>query len=206
MHKIVRRPDHLFHGPTEQMTATAAQQGVAAVSQQLFDKVTRYHAAIGAEVSSSELTRLETKLIKEGQEACFRQEWEEALNLFTHALAVVEKGKTDLGTDTGNRGTLVHNVAFCLHCMGEFEAAKAYYEQSLECFKNAPLEVPMTKKVLNGVLYPERLLFELLYGGLNHNRAQMTKARVSPGLSLHTRTHCPAAARSMSPLPNRRAS
>ena len=43
----------------------------------------------------------------------------------------------------GGRGTLVHNIAFCLHCLGEFEAAKAYYEQSLELFTriNVPTQM-----------------------------------------------------------------
>lgn len=152
------------------------QQGVAAVSEQLFARVTHYHAAIGADVSTSELAKLEAKLLEEGRTACYKQEWDEALNLFTHALAVFEKSKTEMATDSGNRGTLVHNIAFCLHVMGEFEAAKAYYEQSLECFQK--IQLPMYQKVINGLLYPERLAFEALYGGLNHNRIQMTKERL----------------------------
>ena len=154
----------------------ATQHGVAVVSEQLFEKVTRYHAAIGADVCTSELARLENKLLEEGREACLKQQWEEALNLFTHALAVIEKSKTGMAADAANRGTVVHNVAFCLHAMGEFEAAKAYYEQSLECFQN--IQVPVYQKVINGLLYPERLAFEAVYGGLNHNRIQMTKERL----------------------------
>jgi len=90
--------------------------------------VTRYHAAIGADVGKAELTRLENKLLEEGRTACYKQQWEEAVNLFTHALAVMEKIQTDM--DSGNRGTLVHNIAFCLHNMGEFAAAKAYTTSS----------------------------------------------------------------------------
>ena len=156
--------------------AAARQLGVEAVSQQLYANVTRYHAAIGADVSTTELASLEAKLLEEGRAACYKQQWEEALNLFTHALAVTEKSKTEMSSDTGNRGTLVHNIAFCLHVMGEFEAAKAYYEQSIECFKK--VHVPVYQKVLHGIMYPERLAFELLYGGLNHNRIQMTKERL----------------------------
>ena len=49
-----------------------------------------------------------------------------------------------MSADTGNRATLVHNIAFCLHALGEFDAAKAYYEQSLEGFKN--VNVPFSTK------------------------------------------------------------
>ena len=153
-----------------------SQRGVAEVSQILFDSVTRYHAAIGPGVNSSELAKLESKLLEEGRQACYKQLWDEALNLFTHALAVTEKAKTEMSADTGNRATLVHNIAFCLHALGEFDAAKAYYEQSLEGFKN--VNVPFSTKVLQGLLYPERLICEAIYGGLNHNRIQMTKERI----------------------------
>ena len=116
------------------MTA-AAQQGVEAISSALYDKVTHYHAAIGHNVSQSELKTLENKLLDEARKACLAQKYEEAVNLFTHALAVTEKSKTGVHDDAGGRGTLIHNIAFCLHCMGEFDAAKAYYEQALELFK-----------------------------------------------------------------------
>ena len=44
-----------------------SQRGVAEVSQQLFDSVTPYHAAIGPGVNSSELAKLESKLLEEGR-------------------------------------------------------------------------------------------------------------------------------------------
>ena len=158
------------------MASNRLPAGVQVVSSSLYEKVTTYHAAIGADVSQSDLTKLENKLLEEARKCCMAQNWEEALELFTHALAVSEKSKTGMGGDVGGRGTLVHNIAFCLHCMEEFDAAKAYYEQSLECFKKVSL--PMHQKVINGLLYPERLAFELVYGGLNHNRIQMTKERL----------------------------
>ena len=127
-----------------------------------------------ADVSTYELTKLEAKLLKEASKECFAQNWEEALLLFTNALAVSEKTKSC--ADPGTRGTFVHNIGFCLHCMGEFEAAKAYYEQSIECLQK--VQFPLHTKVLNGILYPERLFFEAIYGGLNHNRIQMTKERL----------------------------
>ena len=148
--------------------------GVQRVSAKICDSVQQYHAQIGANVAMSELTALEAKLLKEASKECYAQNWEEALNLFTNALAVSEKTKSC--ADPGTRGTFVHNIGFCLHCMGEFEAAKAYYEQSIECLKK--VDPPLHRKLLNGVLYPERLVFEVIYGGLNYNRIQMTKERL----------------------------
>ena len=148
--------------------------GVQRVSAKICDNVQQYHAHIGANVAMSELTALEAKLLKEASKECYAQNWEEALNLFTNALAVSEKTKSC--ADPGTRGTFVHNIGFCLHCMGEFEAAKAYYEQSIECLKK--VDPPLHRKLLNGVLYPERLVFEVIYGGLNYNRIQMTKERL----------------------------
>ena len=55
-------------GPMTAVTASpATQHGVAVVSEQLFEKVTRYHAAIGADVCTSELARLENKLLEEAR-------------------------------------------------------------------------------------------------------------------------------------------
>ena len=95
------------------------------MSERLFNRVTLYHATIGADVSVMELERLETKLLDEARQMCLKHNWEEALEHFTHALAVNEKRRTGPSGDAGGRGTLVHNIAFCLHCIGEFEAAKA---------------------------------------------------------------------------------
>ena len=148
--------------------------GVAQVSARIYDRVQQYHAQIGAAVPLAELSALESKLLREASKECYAQHWEEALHLFTNALAVSEKTKSC--ADPGTRGTFVHNIGFCLHCMGEFEAAKAYYEQSIECLKK--VQPPMSTKLMNGILYPERLVFEAIYGGLNHNRIQMTKERL----------------------------
>lgn len=149
---------------------------VEAASPSSSDRVTQYHAAVGEGVRADHLAELERKLLEEARKECMQQKWEQALELFTHALAVSEKGKASVTSDPGGRGTLVHNIAFCLHCMGEFEDARRYYEQSLDCFKRVTF--PLHQKLINGLLYPERLAFELIYGGLNHNRIQMTKERL----------------------------
>ena len=64
-----------------------------------------------------------------GGEGLFHQkDFEGALNTFTHCLAVTEKTRS--AKDATVRGAIVHNIASCLHNMGELEAAKAYYEQA----------------------------------------------------------------------------
>ena len=139
-----------------------AEPGVA-----LHDRVTQYHAAIGDGVSASELSRL-SKLMEEARGVHGAQLGGGA-GTFTHALAVSEKSNSgSVNGDAGGRGALVHNIAFCLHLLGEFDAARIYYEQSLECFKKVSL--PVHQRLLNGLLYPERMAFELMHGGLNHNR------------------------------------
>lgn len=165
-----------MYSAIDRSSAESAHQemGVAAISKRLHEGVTQYHAQIGASVPMAQLSRLEAKLMQEASKACYAQQWEEALNMFTHALAVSEKTKSS--TDAGTRGTYVHNIGFCLHCLGEFEAAKAYYEQSIECLEK--VEVPLGQKILNGVLYPERLVFEAMYGGLTKNRIAMTRERI----------------------------
>ena len=35
-------------------------------------------------------------------------------------------------------GALVHNIASCLHCMGDFDTAKVHYEQALLAFQKDP--------------------------------------------------------------------
>ena len=38
------------------------------------------------------------------------------------------------------RGTNLHNLASCLHHMGEFEAARSYYEQAHRVFSAQPAQ------------------------------------------------------------------
>jgi tetratricopeptide (TPR) repeat protein len=157
------------------------QVGVAVISKQLHEGVTKYHAQIGENVPHSELVKLETKLTKEGSKACYAQQWDYALNCFTHALAVSEKTKST--ADPGCRGTFVHNIGFCLHCMGEFDAAREYYEQAIDYLQR--VELPMRTKILNGVLYPERLVFELMFVHMHMHPMHMNM-RIHP---MHMNIH-----------------
>ena len=66
------------------------QTGVATIAEHLLERVTQYHAQIGAQskVSLAHLRELEHKLVEEARELCIAQRWDEALNTFTHALAM----------------------------------------------------------------------------------------------------------------------
>ena len=183
-----------------QEAAKYEQAGVAAVSQKLYEGVTAYHAQIGDSVPQGELKRLEDKLLKEAADACFAEDFDSALHCFMQALALSEKTKTS--ADPGLRGTLVHNIGFCLHCIGEFEAAKAYYEQSIECLKKAKENEPLSTKVINGLMYPERLVLGMIYGGLNDNRIQSAR---SPPRRPHARARAAPPRLALTPPRRRRA-
>ena len=150
--------------------------GLVTISHAIYDKVTQYHATIGSNVPTRKLKTLEAKLLEEARKECLSRRYEEAINIYTHALAVSEKMGSAVTDDPGGRGTLIHNIAFCLHCLGEFDAAKAYYEQSLEMFQE--VKFPLAHKLVNGILYPERLIAEWVFGGLNQNRILLTKERL----------------------------
>ena len=64
--------------------------GLASISEQLFELVTSYHAQIGSSVSPSALLALEASLLDEAEVTASAGDWDAALNIFTHALAVTE--------------------------------------------------------------------------------------------------------------------
>ena len=106
---------------TEQQRAE--EQGVQQVSQTLFHRVTSYHAQIGHNVNKETLQSLEWQLLSEAKALFHRKEYEQSLNTFTHCLAVTEKTRSS--KDATVRGAIVHNIASCLHHLGELEAAQA---------------------------------------------------------------------------------
>ena len=63
------------------------------------------------------------QLLSEAKALFHRKEYEESLNTFTHCLAVTEKTRSS--RDATVRGAIVHNIASCLHHLGELEAAQA---------------------------------------------------------------------------------
>lgn len=75
-------------------------------------------------------------------------------------LAIVEKTRTS--SDHATRGAIVHNIGSCLHNLGEFEAAQAYYEQAVESFRKAS----------------SPLVDRLFYGDINRRRIEFVKERL----------------------------
>lgn len=136
------------------------ERGVADVSEKLFSRVTKYHAQIGATVKKDTLNQLEWNLLTEAKEQFHRGEYEMALNTFTACLAVTEKTRNS--KDFAVRGAIVHNIASCLHHLGEIEAAQEYYEQAINSFEKA--KMPVVEK--------------LLYGDTNKRRVDFVKERL----------------------------
>ena len=129
--------------------------GVATVSSKLFTNVTHYHAQIGADVAKETLQQLEWNLLAEAKTLFHQRKFEEALNTFTHCLAVTEKTRS--AKDHAVRGAVIHNIASCLHNLGEMEAAQAYYEQAIEAFKKA--YTPLVERAIDGDANKRRIDF-----------------------------------------------
>ena len=77
---------------------------------------------IGHNVNKDELQQLEWNLLGEAKTLFHQRKFEEALNTFTHCLAVTEKTRS--AKDHAVRGAVIHNIASCLHNLGEMEAAQ----------------------------------------------------------------------------------
>ena len=60
------------------------------------------------------------------------------------------------------RGAIVHNIASCLHHLGELEAAQAYYEQAIQAFERA--KTPFLER--------------MMYGNTNQRRVDFVKERL----------------------------
>jgi len=140
----------------------ARSQGVGTVSAALLGKVTQYHAQIGSSVPMAALRDLERHLTDEGTVLYRRGQFEDALNTFTHALAITDK--TD-GT-AGVRGAIVHNIASCLHQLGEVEAAQVYYQQAIHAFEAGATSTKLIDKI-----------DKVINGNINQKRADFVKDR-----------------------------
>ena len=149
--------------------------GLASISEQLFQRVTSYHAQIGSGVSATTLLTLESKLLDDAEATAAMGSWEEALNIFTHALAVSEKmcGTTDSATQASTQAAIVSHIGTCLHHLGELEAAKAYYEEAIASVRR--LRTPTYERWftnalgrVSGVAPPD----------VNHERVQFLKSRL----------------------------
>ena len=134
--------------------------GLESISSALLNKVTHYHAQIGHNVDKSKLYELEYNLLQDAKNLYHSHHWEDALNTFAQVLAIVEKTRTS--QDHATRGAIVHNIGSCLHNLGEFDAAQAYYEQAVESFRKAS----------------SPLVDRLFYGDINRRRIEFVKERL----------------------------
>ena len=94
-----------------------------------------FHAGVGAEVDRTALEGVLGRLMIEARCKFHQGKFEEALALFQQSLAVTETA----GGGHAEYGAIQHNLASCLHCLGDFEGARGHYEAALAAFdRSAP--------------------------------------------------------------------
>ena len=128
------------------------REGVANISEDLLARVTQYHAQIGSTVDLETLQHLQAGMTNDALALLRQGNFDDALDIFTHALAVSEKAQEVHDRPLSERtltahawrkvvnekkqcqgqGLIIQNIGYCLHCIGELEAARAYYKQALE--------------------------------------------------------------------------
>jgi len=102
-------------------------------------------------------------MIIEARKKFHQRKFEEALHGFQYSLAVAEKTTSARkSSKTAEYGALLHNIASCLHCLGDFASAKAYYERALTAFDGPP---------------PSRLSY-LVYGDVDRKRSDFVRERL----------------------------
>lgn len=121
MQHLARDPRHPASSESSALRSEE-EVGISTVSDKLYEHVTQYHAQIGDNVPRDTLQQLEWNLLAEAKTLFHQQKFEEALNTFTHCLAVTEKTRS--AKDHAVRGAVIHNIASCLHNLGEMEAAQ----------------------------------------------------------------------------------
>jgi hypothetical protein len=126
-----------------------SEAGAAAVSEAIQGMQQRHYANIGANISRMTLQDLEHRLLEEAKNHCYAKRWDAAIAAFTHALAVTEQAHD--ASEIPVRAAIVHNLGYCLHNQGEWEAAKHYYEQALSLFKR--VKTPAIDRWTTGWLY-----------------------------------------------------
>ena len=132
----------------------------------------RYAVHVGDSIPTASLEAVSASLIAEARRKFHARRFEEALQGFAYGLAVYEQlasrrppssSYATVADDT-EHGALMHNIASCLHCLGDFEAAKAHYERALEAFSSARP--------------PSRLSY-LVYGNIDHKRCEFVRERLA---------------------------
>eukprot|EP00322_Chrysochromulina_rotalis_P018630 CAMPEP_0115848512 /NCGR_PEP_ID=MMETSP0287-20121206/10963_1 /TAXON_ID=412157 /ORGANISM="Chrysochromulina rotalis, Strain UIO044" /LENGTH=391 /DNA_ID=CAMNT_0003302433 /DNA_START=17 /DNA_END=1193 /DNA_ORIENTATION=+ len=141
----------------------AAKGAVGSLGDNGVRPLQTFHAQVGSSVPASALDAIASSMIVEARKKFHQRKFEEALHAFQHCLAVAEKTTTSSRTaKMAEYGALLHNVASCLHCLGDFATAKAYYERALICFEGPA---------------PSRLSY-VLYGDVDSKRCEFVRERL----------------------------
>lgn len=123
-----------------------------------------HRVTVGAESPGSRdaLYDLGHRLIDEGRDLCVDGKYSEAATAFAHALAVCEQDVLSAST----RASVQHNLAYCHHSLGEWDAARMHYESALATFRT----------IRTSTL--ERWTIGWMYGDVNESRIQFIKERL----------------------------
>jgi len=125
--------------------------------------VQSFHAQVGDNIPLSALEAISNSMIVEARKKFHQRSFEEALHGFQYCLAVAEKTtRAGKSSKTAEYGALLHNIASCLHCLGDFVSAKQYYERALIAFEGPP---------------PSRFTY-LFYGDVDRKRCEFVRERL----------------------------
>lgn len=124
-----------------------------------------FHAQVGTlePAALAALEAVSNSIIVEARKKFHQGNFEEALHGFQYCLAVAEKttGSGD-SSKIAEYGAMLHNIASCLHCLGDFATAKTYYERALQAFEGPP---------------PSRFSY-MLYGDVDRKRCDFVRERL----------------------------
>ena len=138
------------HHPVHERPAlqiSSVGTGLASISARLLDMAMQTHDHLGS-IGLIELRKLQNGLLDEAEDFCVVGDWEAGLNVYTHALACGEKiaARVCERPDVANQAAILMHMGSCLHHVGELDAARAYYEQSVEALKD--LKMPSAERWL----------------------------------------------------------
>lgn len=120
-----------------------------------------FHAHVGASVALDALQTVQSRLNEEARRAFFHRDFERALTAFRHAQSIAEK--TASAGSHAEYGAIMHNIATCLHSLGELDGAREHYHAALAAFQRHP---------------PSRV-WVALYGDVDSRRCDFVRERLA---------------------------
>ena len=116
---------------------------------------------VGASVALDALQTVQSRLNEEARRAFFHRDFERALTAFRHAQSIAEK--TASAGSHAEYGAIMHNIATCLHSLGELDGAREHYHAALAAFQRHP---------------PSRV-WVALYGDVDSRRCDFVRERLA---------------------------